>query len=201
MLLLLILLIRVVVSMNISLPDMTRTIGLALAIMLAVLPPTSDSHAADPGPPGSFRSRSPSDLAKSDDNGPGNGLMTRPSHLREGTLVPPTSGRIVLIGRRWAFVSDTDENRALVPVESSSSPRTTVNFGGQQSFADPREDDPKSNQSPSQLLITENLMLQRLVEAIRDDTSDDHWTISGEVTEFFDQNRLTIRTAQRANSN
>ncbi|MFK8114223.1 MAG: hypothetical protein AB8B91_18630 [Rubripirellula sp.] len=53
-------------------------------------------------------------------------------------------------------------------------------------------------QNLSQMLLTENLMLQRIVEAIRIDASDDRWSISGEVTEFFGENRFLIRTAQRA---
>ena len=51
------------------------------------------------------------------------------------------------------------------------------------------------------ILVTENLMLQRIVEAIRADATDDRWMVSGEVSEFFNENRLTIRTAQRANVN
>ena len=44
-------------------------------------------------------------------------------------------------------------------------------------------------------------MLQRIVEAIREDADDDRWTVSGQVSEFFDQNRLIIRTAQRSGGN
>ena len=39
-------------------------------------------------------------------------------------------------------------------------------------------------------------MLQRIVEAMRDNAIDDRWEISGEILEFFDQNRLLIRTAR-----
>ena len=42
-------------------------------------------------------------------------------------------------------------------------------------------------------------MLQRIVKAIRSDPTDDHWVISGEISEFFGENRLAIRLAQRAN--
>lgn len=51
------------------------------------------------------------------------------------------------------------------------------------------------------ILLCENQMLQRIVESIRADANDDRWEISGEILEFFEDNRLLIRTIQRANSN
>ena len=48
------------------------------------------------------------------------------------------------------------------------------------------------------VLITENLMLQRIVQAIKEDELDSSWQITGRVTEYFGENRLTILTAQRA---
>jgi len=48
------------------------------------------------------------------------------------------------------------------------------------------------------VLITENLMLQRIVQAIREDELDSLWQVTGRVTEYFGENRLTILTAQRA---
>ena len=48
------------------------------------------------------------------------------------------------------------------------------------------------------VLITENLMLQRIVQAIKEDELDRSWQITGRVTEYFGENRLTILTAQRA---
>ena len=47
------------------------------------------------------------------------------------------------------------------------------------------------------VLIAENLMLQRIVQAIREDEVDNLWQITGWVTEYFGENRLTILTAQR----
>jgi hypothetical protein len=142
------------------------------------------------------------------------------ARLREGTLIPTTPGRIVLIGRRWAFIPTS-------PHAASSDPLASVGAWPER----PRTVDSRSNTatlpssyrssldvaansatdlgSPTaargkptvQMLITENLMLQRIVEAIREDAADDRWTVSGEVSEFFDQNRLIIRTAQRAGGN
>ncbi|HBV64184.1 MAG TPA: hypothetical protein DEF45_14310 [Rhodopirellula sp.] len=53
------------------------------------------------------------------------------------------------------------------------------------------------NSSEPIVLITENLMLQRIVQAIREDELDSLWQITGQVTEYFGENRLTILTAQR----
>jgi len=53
------------------------------------------------------------------------------------------------------------------------------------------------NNSEHIVLITENLMLQRIVQAIREDELDSLWQVTGRVTEYFGENRLTILTAQR----
>jgi hypothetical protein len=55
----------------------------------------------------------------------------------------------------------------------------------------------KGNSSEHIVLITENLMLQRIVQAIREDELDSLWQVTGRVTEYFGENRLTILTAQR----
>ncbi len=122
--------------------------------------------------------------------------------LREGTLVPPTAGRVVMIGRRWAFLPASVESAKAAPPETAN--QTNNLFTGSSAAArpiDPQADLVLGNRLTSQLLVCENLMLQRVVEAIRDDPSDDKWTVSGVVTEFFDQNLFVIKTAQRSNSN
>ena len=143
--------------------------------------------------------------------------------LREGTLIPPTVGQIVMLGRRWAFVSEQAESKSdddTVAAEQlfrasmvgfNSKPRPT-RLGAQSTTAidsnlvqgatlvsDASNTDRSRVEEMPHIIISENLMLQRIVEAIRADTSDDRWTISGEVTEYFNENRLLIRTAQRAN--
>ncbi|MGI9468092.1 MAG: hypothetical protein ACR2OA_13310 [Rubripirellula sp.] len=40
-------------------------------------------------------------------------------------------------------------------------------------------------------------MLQRIVQAIREDEIDSLWQVTGRVTEYFGENRLTILPAQR----
>ncbi len=49
-----------------------------------------------------------------------------------------------------------------------------------------------------QLVVVENLMLQRVVESMRADASEATWIVSGEVKEYFDDNVVMLRAAQRA---
>jgi hypothetical protein len=146
--------------------------------------------------------------------------------LREGTLIPPTVGQIVLLGRRWAFVPAGREPasedglvtveqkvRALAasrdskprPTRLGDAARTKVHSSARYRPATlVRKDttlEAAGDLNQPHLVVVENLMLQRIVEAIRADSSDDRWTVSGQVTEFFKENRLLIHTAQRANSN
>ena len=60
--------------------------------------------------------------------------------------------------------------------------------------------DPNNPIELSRVVVAENLMLQRIVEAIRIDGADDRWTVSGRLTEYFDENRLQLQTAERATS-
>lgn len=50
------------------------------------------------------------------------------------------------------------------------------------------------------MILCENQMLQRIVEASDAEDSHDRWQISGEILEYFNQNRLLIRTIQRASA-
>lgn len=46
--------------------------------------------------------------------------------------------------------------------------------------------------------VLENLSLERVAKAIEEDPEDRHWKISGELTEYFDQNYLLIDRLERA---
>jgi hypothetical protein len=144
--------------------------------------------------------------------------------LREGSAIPPTPGRIVMLGRRWAFVTkgvekdlpqeltNGDPMKKSTVVSFLASPsRKPAPLGMNSALTDQKAPNTRlisalapaitEQQAPPdlpQVLLVENLMLERIVEAIRADASDDRWSISGEVTEFFGENRLIIRTAQRA---
>ena len=49
----------------------------------------------------------------------------------------------------------------------------------------------------SSWMLLENLMLERIDRSLREDPTDDRWTIGGLLTEFDEQNFLLIRWAQR----
>lgn len=188
--------------------------------------------------------------------------------IREGTTLPPTEGRIVMAGRRWAFLADASDPAAkddfvgILPqakpmsrlvglrrVESSEAgsssgtasstfapralPRASLDqtnrfFGDVRLVTTPAdqvigsvmgdlmgdvtdkairaggslvsETDARMNLTLPQFVLVENLSLQRIVEAIQADPSDDRWIITGTVNEYFGSNGLTIQTAQRSNS-
>lgn len=54
------------------------------------------------------------------------------------------------------------------------------------------------NNGEHSMIVLENLALQRIAEAIKIDSSDSRWVISGRITEFRDQNYLWIERATRA---
>lgn len=47
-------------------------------------------------------------------------------------------------------------------------------------------------------LVLENRSLERVAKAIAEDPQDRHWKISGELTEYFDDNYLLIERIERA---
>lgn len=166
------------------------------------------------------RSRGPAALK------PARSKQHNAERLREGTLVPPTVGRIVMLGRRWAFIPDGqpaqtgddvvqfDRGHAVASMVGFTRKPRPTRLGTATPTAAAASDSMigatlvtthASNGNTfqttlPQVLVVENLMLQRIAEAIRADGSDDRWTVSGEVTEFFNENQLLIRTAQRAAS-
>jgi len=152
----------------------------------------------------------------------------KPQVMREGTRIPPTVGRVSMLGRRWVFVpvrerDQQEQATAAAPVVKHAlgvvqiAPKAT-RLGVAPKSTAPKTIAPSSSAltpfhtvgvpleavadqqrlSFEQILLQENLMLQRIVEAIQEDPTDDHWVVSGEVTEFFNENRLSIQVAQRA---
>ncbi len=152
--------------------------------------------------------------------------------LREGSQIPPTAGRIVLMGRRWVFLAATgpdihdkstaaalpggsdgaDARRlfgevAFVSTSPSGDARPSDVRPSDVRSSDVRPGEPYAGQASSgdgksmQIVLTENLNLQRIIEALRSDPADENWIISGQISEFFAENRLTVLTAQRSNRN
>lgn len=112
--------------------------------------------------------------------------LSTQEYLREGTMVLPTTGRLAMLGRRWVFIPNEKEDRNVNENERLISRGETPDM---QSF----------DQSHA-ITLVENLVLQRMINAIRADSNDHTWTITAKVTEFFDENRLLLLTAQRANA-
>ena len=108
----------------------------------------------------------------------GGPLQTSPT-IREGTQIPPTIGKFVIVGRRWSFV-----------------PEPAPPLNGQRGHATEIPSTGTAMNFP--VLVVENLLLQRVVEAVRDDTIADRWSVTGRLTEFFGENRLILQTARRA---
>jgi hypothetical protein len=114
--------------------------------------------------------------------------------LREGTLIPATEGRVIVVGRRWAFVPG---KAPAGPASASAGLDATIAtepVGG-----DPSAPQPEKTQASKlpQMLVVENLMLQRMLDASPPGQTESRWVVTGEVTEFRGENRLWIRTAQR----
>lgn len=130
--------------------------------------------------------------------------------LREGTRIPPTPGRIVLMGRRWVFmagplaaVPSLDQADDRDQAASGFDPSEVRRLFGSVAFTSTSEvsasASDQASRSSIQLVLTENLNLQRIIEALRSDPADENWIVTGQISEFFGENRLTILTAQRSN--
>jgi len=150
--------------------------------------------------------------------------------LREGTVIGPIRGRLVLRGQRWWFIVeerpqtdgghladmiDTGSARTITEKKSTILKRnTTVTKSG--TFTQSRHeqrmiDDERVGRVHSEgqiqrrvllppfesMIVVENLMLGRIASAVEADPADDHWTITGRITEFQNDNRLILATAHR----
>ncbi|SMP50093.1 hypothetical protein SAMN06265222_10334 [Neorhodopirellula lusitana] len=147
--------------------------------------------------------------------------------LREGTEVGPIRGRLVVRGQRWRFLvldqKALDESdvsklldgglaRQVLPRHDTvlrRDPANSSSRAGNPLRANPLGSSGALNRGASNqqtapqaifdsMQVIENLMLDRIAEAISEDSNDDTWTITGRVTEFQNENRLMILTAYRA---
>lgn len=190
-------------------PGLVR--GVIVALVFAAPESVEPLHAEDSPIPANASSQS-------------DGRLLGYLRLREGTRVPATVGTVVALGpRRWVFVPAARPvmKPAEPSIESNSVEITVTQEGGTVTkrvdsvtlstnlpAAPPNALDaglqPAADASAGVgkgehlVLITENLMLQRIVQAIKEDELDSSWQITGRVTEYFGENRLTILTAQRA---
>lgn len=56
----------------------------------------------------------------------------------------------------------------------------------------------QSHDGKHSYVVLENHTLERLANAYKDDPADCKWKVSGELTEFFDENYLLIQRAERS---
>ncbi|TWU17632.1 hypothetical protein Pla52o_48470 [Novipirellula galeiformis] len=130
--------------------------------------------------------------------------------LRDGSVIPPITGQISMSGRRWLFTPVQEKGtQAVLPgnslrqinIESRESLRSNaasvVFESSLRSFAETASEKPSNPEVKSYELV-ENLVLERVVNAIRADANDNQWTITAQATEFFKDNRLILLTAQRS---
>ncbi len=143
--------------------------------------------------------------------------------MREGTRISSTMGKFYRNGRRWVFefsmpvesddasgessqqttrevreVSTTTTDRltskTLTVTERSESTSVTASEPGPDSIPVDRKEE------VVRLRVLENLALQRVVAAISEDSNDVHWTVTGTVTEFGNENWLLLSTILRSPS-
>jgi hypothetical protein len=103
--------------------------------------------------------------------------------LREGTRVTNQVGQFTQADGFWYFT----------PAAPSGPLGNIIGApAAQTSVSNPRP------AASARIRVLENLALQRVVQMIQQDPSDNRWMISGVVTEFFSENRLMMVTAVRA---
>ncbi|RMF39658.1 MAG: hypothetical protein D6753_13235 [Planctomycetota bacterium] len=96
---------------------------------------------------------------------------------------PPQRGR--------SMPQDAEE-RLLREGMTIQSPAATCRYNGDRLTVDL-----EGNGYP--LIVLENLLAQRIADALQIDPTDNAWRIEGEVTEFGGRNYVLLRLVQRAN--
>ena len=179
------------------------------------------------------------DAIATEGNDGGSAIASTGPRRREGSLLIPTSGRIVHLSGRWVFLPDAiTETTASPQSDAAASPwamvtpmtsrgsesmpglggstddprsaamrrlnyrrNTSTGHGGSSMASVPGRRNPQNgNASPSHRywVLSENLMLQRVVESIRVDATDNRWTLGGRFSEFEGQNFIVVQSAVRA---
>ena len=153
-------------------------------------------------------------------------LGTPRSRMREGTRIGSTMGKFYRNGRRWVFeftqpaesAADTGSESAQTNVQEISevvttttdrltnstttvtASRSTTTSSSSTKDADSIAALPHVPMETVRLRVLENLALQRVVAAISEDSNDVHWTVTGTVTEFGNENWLLLTTILRSPS-
>jgi hypothetical protein len=119
------------------------------------------------------------------------------ARLREGSRIAPTVGRFIRSDNQWFFQPETPLGIAKPIAENVSKSIAGDDYPVSEGVGETSTTKPNPA-SMVRLLVLENLALQRVVQTITQDPSDDRWSISGVVTEYFGENRVLISTAARA---
>jgi len=108
------------------------------------------------------------------------------SLIREGTRLINRVGRFSVSDGHWNFTADQADfvSKTSAMTSQSDNPAATMS--------------PKRGSSSPQIRVIENLALQRVVQLMQQDASDNRWVINGVITEFFGENRLMVVLAVRA---
>jgi hypothetical protein len=103
------------------------------------------------------------------------------ARIREGTRLAPTIGQFSQLDAGWMFQYEgiAVELATVQSSEASGAP-------------------PAAGAIVVRLKVLENLTLQRIVQVMQQDPNDNHWLVSGIITEYFGENRLMISAAVRA---
>lgn len=170
---------------------------LAAGIITSVIVPRSIVLAADPfqgGSEGVSVGGRTNDQSRGARRGKYRNEAGERDLLREGSRIPATEGRLIVIGRRWAFVSG---EQPAAPASASGELHAGVATGPGGGDTPARGSDETQLSRLPQMLVVENLTLQRMLDASPPGQTESRWIVTGEVTEFRGENRLWIRTAQR----
>jgi len=170
--------------MYFNIPSRWAMVAFAVSTGLIAPEPTSDRKASGMAAAADL-DRTPAGGRAVSNSSPTNAGST--SLLREGTRVANQVGRFTQADGAWYF---TPAAPAGPLVSASGDPVASASTQTSVSNSPPA--------TSARMRVLENLSLQRVVQMIEQDPSDNRWMISGVVTEFFSDNRLMMMTAVRA---
>lgn len=159
-------------------------------------------------PPDAQRPFGASPCVGADQFSPAQGRLGQPilkngeqARLREGSKISPTVGRFIPSDNQWFFQPETPLGIAKPIAKPFAQNGSKSVAGNDKPRANSGGESSATKTHPAAIvrfLVLENLALQRVAQTISQDPSDDRWSISGIVTEYFGENRVLITTAARA---
>lgn len=120
---------------------------------------------------------------------PATGLRPAPAEMpdtprmREGSRIGPLTGKLYAVDETWWLRIEDSTGTSDTELDQGPGQHAPAVLDASQ---------------PLNIRLLENLALQRIVQAIRHDSTDQYWTVTGTVTEYFGENRLLLRVVTRA---